>query len=522
MIDRERNNRIRGHAFGSGSTILAKQLQIVLLLVVLASAVRYQVHLFNVGAWGDEYETMVASKMMATGLRLYSDIFNQHGPLIFAFGVALDTVVDATIADYRLIIAALQWLMIGSLMHFSLKMPSLSRMVGLSIIAALTVIALPLFFGQMFLYQTVGGIFSAAAIALLVLPVLRNDREVSASAAFVGGFLLGCLPFLAFTYAAASAGLILCSLTRSTRRSVAAGVTLAVIFNVMFIMARCSVRGFIADHLYLNLMIYPAFGDNSIHAMWENASKLSLLTSVVGLTLVLATASFLVMRQGIPRWRSAVFVLAIASFLMRGTEFQALPFYYALLPLVLAAMPWKPLVSTTRKFVSFGIVFVCLISLWLIRPAESGQIPSRSFFSELVKRFTVPSDRIISYSFDPLEYLLAHRLPASGAFYFLPQQAVYNEHPVLGVVSDPCQDIRVYKPKFMKIDKWLAWGTFPWESYGTCVDKVMQESYVQIKGTPVYVRSDIWPSVEKMMHEFDGVRSEVPPNTWRGLTVWAE
>ncbi|WP_413903977.1 hypothetical protein [Candidatus Skiveiella danica] len=32
--------------------------------------------------WGDESETIVVAKMIAAGERLYSQIFNHHGPLI--------------------------------------------------------------------------------------------------------------------------------------------------------------------------------------------------------------------------------------------------------------------------------------------------------------------------------------------------------------------------------------------------------------------------------------------------------
>lgn len=231
-----------GVATKDGMPVLPNGFQAAILLVVIALAVRCQISMLNYGFWQDEFETMVASKMMGAGLRLYTDIFNQHGPLIFAFGSALEAITDATIADYRIIIAVLQWLMIGALLLSSAQMPSPSHLLGLTIVVVLMDVALPYVFGQMFLYQTVAGLFAAAAIALLVLPVLQGKQDVSAAQAVVGGFLLCCLPFLAFTYAVVSAGLILCSLTRPTWRAVMAGVALGAILNAAFIIARCSTK----------------------------------------------------------------------------------------------------------------------------------------------------------------------------------------------------------------------------------------------------------------------------------------
>ena len=490
-----------GVAIRDGTSIQPNGVQAAIFLVVVAMAVRCQVSMLNYGVWQDEFETMIASKMMGAGLRLYTDIFNQHGPLIFAFGSALEAVTDATIADYRIVIAVLQWLMIGALLFSSAQMPSRSRLLGLTIVVVLMVVALPFVFGQMFLYQTVAGLFAAAAIALLVLPVLQGRQDISTTQAVGGGLLLCCLPFLAFTYAVASAGLILCSLTRPTWRAVTAGVALGAILNAAFIIVRCSTQGFIVEHLYLNLVIYPAFGNNSFAEIWLMQDILFLLAALIGVLLILATADRLVrVRKGL-RWRVAVFVLALLSLLGRGPGFQGVPFYYALLPLVLAATPWVPLTSTVRHCASLAVIFVCLIKLSLLLPSdvrriEAGQIPTSTVFSDLVKRYTEPSDRIIAYSFDSFEYIMSHRLPAAADFYLLPQQAVYNAHPVLGIMSDPCKDIRVSRPKFVKLDKWLAWGRFPWESYGSCIDGIMQDSYGHVDGSPIYIRNDIWPSVE--------------------------
>ena len=73
----------------------------VLLVVFFILIVRYQIKLLNFIEWGDESETVVVAKMIASGMELYKDIFNQHGPLVFLPGALLECIGDFGIAGEK-------------------------------------------------------------------------------------------------------------------------------------------------------------------------------------------------------------------------------------------------------------------------------------------------------------------------------------------------------------------------------------------------------------------------------------
>jgi len=494
IIQNSRGPLRDGLATKDGMPVLPNGFQAAILLVVVALAVRCQISMLNYGFWQDEFETMVASKMMGAGLRLYTDIFNQHGPLIFAFGSALEAITDATIADYRIVIAVADDRRPATLVRADAVAFAPAWADNRSCphgrrppVCFWPDVPLPNRCWPVRRRSDCSA--SPASPARQARYIDRTSRSRRPSSLLPPVFRLH-----------------LC------RRICRADPMLAIL-NAAFIIARCSTSGFIVEHFYLNLAIYPAFGNNNFAETWLMQRNSFLLAAAIGVVLILATAGCLVLRRRGVRWRAAVFVLALLSLLGRGPGFQGIQFYYALLPLVLAATPWVPLTNTARRCASLGVIFACLVKLSLLLPSDArrievGQIPTRSAFSDLVKRYTEPSDRIISYSFDNFEYILSQRLPAVADFYFLPQQAVYNARPMLGILSDPCKDIRVSRPKFVKLDKWLAWGRFSWESYGSCIDSIMQDSYGHVKGTPIYIRNDLWPSAGRVMLS---PQSGIPP-----------
>ena len=121
------------------------------------------------------------------------------------------------------------------------------------------------------------------------------------------------------------------------------------------------------------------------------------------------------------------------------------------------------------------------------------QIPRETEFSRIVQQYTQADDKIIAYSFVNYEYIAANRLPASGNFFYLPWQKAYNENPVLGIKIDACEDIANYRPKVMLINKWLVWGVYPWESYGGCIQQILDEQYIKWPNRPYYIRKDLLP-----------------------------
>ncbi len=47
-----------------------------------------------------------------------------------------------------------------------------------------------------------------------------------------------------------------------------------------------------------------------------------------------------------------------------------------------------------------------------------------------------------------------------------------------------------YRPKIMLIDKWNVAGRFPWDSYASCIDRLLDD-YFQWLDRPYYLRKDL-------------------------------
>jgi hypothetical protein len=199
-------------------------------------------------------------------------------------------------------------------------------------------------------------------------------------------------------------------------------------------------------------------------------------------------------------WRSLLVGIGFASLLIRGGHFfHGLPYYYAGLTfsLIFLAKPWQ-MMWRDRAFVGAGVVAILffILKLSLLIPADSEEIRSRQVpesteFSQLAQVFTAKGDKIIAYSFENFQYMAADRLPASGHFFYLPWQEKYNENPKFGIKIDACREIDSYRPKIMVIDKWKVWGAYAWESYGGCIQHIVDQHYVQIPDRPYYVRKDL-------------------------------
>ncbi|WP_374357557.1 hypothetical protein, partial [Chitinimonas sp.] len=118
-------------------------------------------------------------------------------------------------------------------------------------------------------------------------------------------------------------------------------------------------------------------------------------------------------------------------------------------------------------------------------------IYDRTPLSDLVRMFTSKDDKIVAYSFKNYEYIAADRLPAVGNFFYLPWQEKYNESPRFGIKIDACQQLASALPKVVIADKWKVWDRYSWESYGDCVQGVLDKHYTQWPEQPLYVRNDI-------------------------------
>lgn len=455
----------------------------------------YQFLLLQYKHFGDESETVVTSKMLAHGFKLYSEVFNNHGPLTFLPGLAVELIGNFSVPEHRIPVIILQLLVLLSIYKSPVSSDKFRRAAGAIFAGLIFVIIFPNYLGHTNQYHILAGGLLAIAFSLYVIPSAFQKSSITNRNIAVGNFLIGSVAFLAITYWPALFLIFLLSLQRKNLALSVCWLIVAIAANIAFLSLIGSVYGYIASHFYFNLVILaPYMGStllvslgNILNNFISNKPLLLLFVALFAILFVLDKSKF--------KWRTVMLFFAISSFFMRDIEFVSIPAFY-IMTVFYALGFGKILNKTNNGFWIFLAVVICAFTLLFPggsrhRALVDKKFPSSSEFSELVKSLTNKGDRIIAYSFRNLEYLLSDRLPASGAFFYLPWQEKYNEQSILGIKIDPCKDIETYKPKVMLIDKWNVWGKYSWDSYAGCIQKIIDKNYDQVLDKPYYVRKDI-------------------------------
>lgn len=470
-----------------------------LFFVFCVLCLRYQYFLLNYREWGDESETIVAAKMMFSGMKLYSEIFNHHGPLTFLPGLLTELFGNFSVRGNRVSIAILQILAILSIYHSPLLMSRLQRVITSVISALIILVYLPDDLGHTYQYQPITGIFIVVILSQYVLPSIINAQKLGAHRVILGSILISSLPFLAITYLPIASLLFLSAFRLKQCKFILIGSAIGLFFNLLFLGIYGSFTGFWAFHIYLNAEILPLY--NEVEPGWQlilKAFKTATydLSHFLSITLVLYGSILVSQKEKKIPWRISFVIFGLFSLLMRGAGFQGVPFFYAILPFFLVLTARINTNTNPQKYIIFLFLLLCTLKVSLLFPEDKHKltslpIPTNSEFSNLVKEYTTKPDKIIVYSFQNLQYLLSDRLPASGNFFYLPWQEKYNENPKLGIKIDSCKQIMEYKPKIMLIDKWKVWGKYTWSSYADCIQNYINKNYKQIPNKPYYIRNDL-------------------------------
>lgn len=475
----------------------------VVFFVFLILAVRYQVYLLDYKAFGDEAETIVAAKMMVAGQKLYSEIFNHHGPLTFFSGYLLESFGSFAVPGHRVPIAILQILAMVSIYFSPLLRERWVRQGYVVVASAVVLLYYSDNFGSMYMYQVIAGLFIVVIMAQYTLPAIMLPQELQSWQVRLGSFLIGCLPFFAITYAPIALLLFLASLRTGYVKPAVVAVIAAVLANLAFLMATGSIAGFLAYHIYLNSQILPLYngGQQGLSLIFTafNAATANLASFAVFFTVALAVVRVSVDDSRLP-WRSVLIALGASSLLIRGLGLHGVTYYYLALVVPIAFFARSSILPSQARLVLLAVMLVYVYKVSLVFPGDMQRIkssrnPSTTEFSQLVARFTDKNDKIIAYSFNNHEYIAAGRLPASGYYFYLPWQEKYNEAPRFGVKIDACKQISEYMPKVMLINKWKVWDQFPWETYGGCIQRLLDAEYVQLPGKPYYLRKDIYQGI---------------------------
>ncbi len=481
----------------------------IFFILFLFLILRYQIKLLDYKEWPDESETIVTAKLIASGKKLYSEIHKTHGPLIYLPGILIEKLSNFGVHTHRIFTLLLQLIALISIYFSPLLNSKLIKRIYTVISASFILLFLPKFYGHTYIFQSMAGLFLIIILSQYTLPSLTHYKKVNTYRVYLGNMLLISLPFIGISYLPASALLFAASMKKGYLDKIYIASILSFSLNALYLVTIGSLVGFYVFHIYFNAVVMPPFDlqdyPTTLHAVLINTIKSSTknlagVITLISLILLIVNAFLnekLFSWRPLIDWRSLFVVIGILSLLIRGSDVHGLAYYFAVIPIPMLLYKnnrnWNALSTITV----ICLLSICLIKLSLILPSDrdklaSKQIQLKTEFSQLVDSLTNKDDRIIAYSHQNYEYIASHRLPASGSFYYLPWVEEYNKNPKFGIVVDGCKDIKSYQPKIMLIDKWNVWDKFSWESYGKCIEEILDKDYTQLKGKPYYLRNDIY------------------------------
>lgn len=479
---------------------------LVLILLFAFLLIRYQIKILHFYEWADESTEVVTAKMMAQGYRLYTEVHNNHGPLIFLPGLLLEKIASFGIAGHRVVTLLMQLALLAAI-YFSPIVKRTAVVAKLSYIAIAATILVGYFpilaFAQMYTYQVFAGIFTAIVLAQYALPQASGDAPISRKTIIVCNALIVSLPFLAITYAPTTILLLLACFKKEQLRDQVYGIALGLGLNALFILLFASFPGWYAIHYYVSMKVMLGLQakDTSLVAFLVEAYKgisLELHTFLMFVAVSMSAAKLANFQKGIP-YRAILILVAVLSFLIRGTGFQAVGFYYAFLVMPIIFLRDCNAVNTkTKGFLLFVLTLCCTklsaqVGIDKFR-LEERKIAQSSQLSDLIKKITDKNDRVLIYTFRSSEYILSDRLPASGNHHYFPWQAKFYENPLYGISIDTCKDIERIQPKIISTDFWTPIDSMPWLSYTQCIQDALKMNYSQVKNSNIWIRNDVFPA----------------------------
>ena len=301
-------------------TKINKVLSYILLIIGFFLIVRYQFRLIHLVEWGDESETIVVTKMMAAGYRLYTEVYNNHGPLVFFPGFIISSLGKYGISIYRLPIVILQIVSILGVFNSPIFSNKTYRNYFTLIFGTVMVLFLPRIYGHTYLYQVISGLFVVIVLMLYTIPSIMN-KKVNRYLVVLSTFLLACVPFLAITYLPMVLILFIVSFRKHDILMIIIGGIFAVLFNFWFLLSFGSFDGYIAYHFYLNSnVLYQGVGLKGFISTIFNFYTSNFL-NFLSICMVLIVSSKLnnSLNQS-DYWRSFMLIPMMVSLVIRGGE----------------------------------------------------------------------------------------------------------------------------------------------------------------------------------------------------------
>jgi hypothetical protein len=466
----------------------------ILIVGISALILTQQYKLINYLVWEDEFETIVASRMMAEGLVLFKEIFNQHGPLTFLISLLLETIGFNSFNNYRFTIIIIQIAIFISFAFSPIIKHKFTRLMALIIVASYILLVTPDLYGHTYTYQNLAGLILMFLLSQFIIPQSFYNTKISDFKILIFLILLFSLPFLAVTYIPVTFFLFLLIFEFKRIKIYATSLAIALSLNALFITATSSWKGYFVYHYYLNATVLSEFYPNqSLGEVPMNLYR-SIQPHFIYFTILLVVAGYLLVKiKKDNRYKYIILLLAFASLLIRGVDFQALPFYYAIATLLIVIL--VKLEQYQLRYFSTSILgILAAMSLALFMNQEKinkNQVPQSSDFQQLSEFVTKKNEKVFSYTFKNSEYILADRLPASYDYFYLPAQAEYYKNPILGVENDICEQLKLVAPKVGYFEKYDWSENLKWDVYAACVNELLASEYQNLTFKTLFIRKDL-------------------------------
>ncbi len=482
-------------------------------------------------AFGDETEKFVVAQMLEHGMRLYKDIFAHHGPLSFMIAHAYAHFYSASdFSDAR-------WSMVALALFSAfcvLTSPALKTWSARWLTAGTYLALLSSIWGiqgaHMISYYPIGGLLLVVPIAQLVFPYLAG-REPARWGLIASG--AACVLVCFSAYSLGPSAVLICLAAAVLGKSSANGLNvrqllpfgLAAFVTLALVLAWLGAYGdfvgFFVYHFYFNQAVYYEFVKFTMgkigHMVFLSLQPFEVMHS---LAIVLIPTSLIALLAALPRDRlkkwsmvAAAFMILSALFLTNPKSthgFQALPFDTLTIAIFglsagiliqsdrLAGRVWASvvtilfLIGTAATFEAAS--FTALSSphgatKTNLRKMKSFLRPAPEF--DLIQRLSKEDGDVMALISDNEFYIRSERLPASGNIFYLPWQAAYYKHPILGYKIDICKDISEKKPSIIKFRRWMVWDMYDIANYEPCVVDFIKKNYVPLGPDPtLLIRAD--------------------------------
>lgn len=496
--------------------------------------------------FNDETEKYVVAQLLLENHKIYSDIFVNHGPVVyflshifhslFGFhGLLYPRVIPVLISIFSVIS-----ILNCSAIHFYRNRLLAASIYILILISILTFLPL-----VMTMYQVYVGYFFVSIISLFVIPLYFNSAITNLNS-FISGFFSAAVIFSAISFIPAILLVLFIAVIsyfladnkkKVNLKKIYLFFTLGFFFLVsvisFWLFKYGDFKGFFIDHVYFNLKVYSKylasfsyfgpFGMLSLHLSKYLFFNYKQLTSPLFLAMpLILSIYFFVLKFNFKKF---VFV----------RNLKLLPLY---LCVILFMIYLNPRASGNFSMSSFAIPIACLFSiLFVIIYENRGNYPSFifpvnflilfSFFLILIiaqftdrttlyeqklikyysmrgpldmqlsqemneiRRFTNSNEGILVLPYSPNVYIWAARKPSHGIFGWSPWQYSYTSNYFNGYEFNLCADIKKSPPKAIVNLNTALWENDP-NIFMGCINSFVQKNYLRsIYGDHLWVRKDL-------------------------------